>query len=264
MSQSRRFNEQEIAEIFKEAAAYQKSHQSIPPHNGGLSIEELEQIGTEAGIKPEFIIKAADNLDREISTPDPRTIFRLPISVARTVDLPEPLSEENWNQFVGELRDSFQATGDLKLDGLRKQWRNGNLHVLIEPFNLGHRLRLQTLNTNLRNMLVGGLVFFSLNLGFLLIGIISGKFGMNPDTYFLGFLSSLGLGAMGYAAIRLIKWGKKRALQMEYLAKRAVELCGKKRVTYDQTSDHQIQIDKEPPNNSSTNQNPNKQSKTRN
>lgn len=224
MGPERQYNEEEVAAIFKQAAADQESAQRQLPHGGGLHLAELEQIGKEAGITPEYIARAAATLDRIGPIPPPATSLGFPVSVARAVDLPGPLSDEAWDRLVADLRETFQATGEVRQDGSLRQWRNGNLHALIEPTDSGHRLHLRTLNGNARSMLLGGLVFFAINLAFMLIASFSG--GVNPGTLLVALLSAVGLCSIGVAAYQLPGWRAERAQQMEAIAARAVERAG--------------------------------------
>ena len=143
MSPERQYNEQEVAAIFEHAAAGQEAAQRQLPRGGGLSLVELEQIGKEAGITPEYIARAAAAIERTGPIPPPTTYFGFPVSVARTVDLPGPLSDQEWDRLVADLRETFQATGEVRSEGSLRQWRNGNLHALIEPTDSGHRLSLR-------------------------------------------------------------------------------------------------------------------------
>lgn len=224
MSPERQYNEQEVAAIFKQATANQESAQRRLPHVGGLNLAELEQIGKELGITPESIGRAAATLDRVGPIPPPTTSLGFPVSVARTVDLPGPLSDEAWDRLVADLRETFQATGEVRHEGSLRQWRNGNLHALIEPTDSGHRLHLRTLNGNARSALLGGLAFFAMNLAFMLTAAVAS--GMDPGTFLLALLSAIGLGSMGVAAYRLPRWREERARQMEAIAARAVERVG--------------------------------------
>jgi hypothetical protein len=140
------------------------------------------------------------------------------------VNLPGPLSDEAWDRLVADLRETFQATGEVRRDGSLRQWRNGNLHALIEPIDSGHRLHLRTLNGNARAALTGGLAFFAMNMVFMLVVAVSS--GMDPGTLLLAVLSAIGLGSMGVAAYQLPRWRAERARQMEAIAARAVELAG--------------------------------------
>ena len=117
MSPERQYNEDEVAAIFKQATADQKSAQPQLPPGGGLLLAELEEIGKEAGITPEYIARAAASLDRIGPIPSPAKAFGVPISVARTVELPGPLSDQAWHRLVADLRETFQATGEVRQEG---------------------------------------------------------------------------------------------------------------------------------------------------
>jgi hypothetical protein len=224
MSPERQYDEQEIVAIFRQAAAGQESARRQLPKGGGLTLAELERIGEEAGITPEYIARAAAALDRAVPTPPPTTHLGFPVSVARAVDLPGLLSDEAWERLVADLRETFQATGEVRRDGSLREWRNGNLHALVEPTDSGHRLRLRTLNGNARGALVGGLAVFVTNLAFMLVAAASA--GINAGTLLLALLSAMGLGSMAFAAYRLPRWRAERERQMEGVAARAVERAG--------------------------------------
>ena len=71
MSPERRYNEQEIAGIFKQAAEAQETAQRHLSHTEGLTLAELQEIGKEAGITPEFIARSAAAVDRTDHTEPP-------------------------------------------------------------------------------------------------------------------------------------------------------------------------------------------------
>ena len=226
MSPERRYNEQEIAGIFKQAAEAQETAQQRLPHTQGLTLAELQEIGKEAGITPEFIARSAAAVDRTGPAQPPTRFLGLPISVARTVDLPGPLSDENWDRLVVELRETFQARGKRQRDGSLREWKNGNLHAVVEPTESGHRLRLRTVKGNAKRRLLGGLAVFAFGLVFLLKPIgFSGDLA-SVRMMVLTLISVMGLGSMGLTAFRLPRWARERARQMEAIAARAVELVG--------------------------------------
>ncbi len=225
MSPERRYNEQEIAGIFKQAAEAQETAQRRLPHTEGLTLAELQEIGKEAGITPEFIARSAAAVDRTGPAPPPTRFLGLPISVARTVDLPGPLSDENWDRLVVELRETFQAHGKLRRDGSLREWKNGNLHAVVEPTEAGHRLRLYTVKGNAKISLLGGLAAFAYGLAFLLLLAFTDDL-VPVIMMVMTLISVIGLGGMGFTAFRLPRWARERARQMEALAARAVELAG--------------------------------------
>ncbi len=134
----RRYNEKEIAAIFRAATeGPQSPHPEVPPEEG-LTLAEPQAIGREVGISPAAVVRAAQALDIRQSAAS-RTFLGLPIGVARTVNLNRRLTDQEWEQLVVQLRDVFNARGTMRSDGSLRQWTNGNLQVLLEPTETGHR-----------------------------------------------------------------------------------------------------------------------------
>jgi len=106
----RRYNDKEIAAIFR--AATEGPHGPHPdvPAEEGLTVAELQAIGGEVGILPEAVARAAQALDiRQASAA--RTLLGLPIGVARTVNLNRRLTDHEWERLVVRLRGVFNARG---------------------------------------------------------------------------------------------------------------------------------------------------------
>ncbi len=88
-------------------------------------------------------------LDRA-GSPTGRRVLGLPLGVGRTVELGRKLTDEEWDHLVVDLRETFDARGQVRQDGSLRQWTNGNLQALLEPTPTGDRLRLRTMNGNAR------------------------------------------------------------------------------------------------------------------
>ncbi len=219
MSPERRYSESEIKEIFGRASAHQRETQQMSSSHG-LTLSELQQIGREVGISPRSVAEAAKSLERGIEAAEPKTYLGQPVTVARSVGLPRTLSDAEWEELVVDLRHTFSASGEVRNEGSLRQWRNGNLHGLIEPAESGSRLRLQSFHEMARNQLIGGLVFFVMNLAFLALSAAAGKFGMNGETFMLSMFAAAGLGVFGHGAYRLRSWITRRGNQMEGVAER--------------------------------------------
>jgi hypothetical protein len=153
----RRYNEEEVAAIFRLAAETREAAAKRVASPSGLTLAELKQIGGEVGIAPEDVEAAAASL-KLATRPATRRFFGLPISVGRTLDLQRNLSESEWEQLVVDLRETFDARGNVSSDGAFRQWTNGNLQVLLEPTASGHRLRLRTLKGSLAVVLTRPIV----------------------------------------------------------------------------------------------------------
>ena len=60
----RRYGDQEVREIFSLATTGGMRDGSLPAESGGLTLDELQRIGQEAGIEPARVAQAAERLDR--------------------------------------------------------------------------------------------------------------------------------------------------------------------------------------------------------
>ena len=211
----RRYTDDETSEILR-AAAESPVRSALPVHADGFTLAQLQEIGSEAGIAPEAVARAAKAMEVRAGGVS-RTLLGLPVGVERRVALGRKLTDEEWEHLVVELRDVFKARGRMKTEGNLRQWTNGNLYVLLEPTATGHRLRLGSLH--------GGAAA-SMRLGILavtggVITAIAGAMGADVGTAFLPLLVG---GAVMFAngALRVRSWARLRATQMEQLAAQLV------------------------------------------
>lgn len=221
MSAERRYSEQEIAAIFEKAAEEQKTAQQTL-HGEGLTLAELQQIGAEAGLLPEFVARAAAASEHKVTALPRRTYLGLPVGVARTVEWPGAFTDADWDRLVADLRGTFHAKGKVSREGGLRTWRNGNLQAIVEPTDTGHRLRLQTTKGDAQGVLGFGLVFFLMGL----VGVLSpwlGLGGMGSLAETGGILMLMGLAVSGVSAFQLPRWAEERSRQMDAVAARVLE-----------------------------------------
>lgn len=213
----RRYNEKEIAAIFRAAAEGPQSPQREVPPEEGLTLADLQAIGREVGISPAAVAQAAQALDvrREIA---PRTFLGLPIGVGRTVNLNRRLSDAEWERLVVQLRDVFNARGSTRSDGSLRQWTNGNLQVLLEPTETGHRLRFRTVHGAARASIGAGLAALGVTATLAAATAISGRLGDAMPG--IVFLLATGVAMIVNGALRLPAWARLRGRQMDALAAR--------------------------------------------
>jgi hypothetical protein len=211
----RRYNDKEMAAIFRAATEGTQSRQPDVPHEEGLTVADLQAIGREVGISPEAVARAAQAIDIRRASAS-RTFLGLPIGVARTVSLNRRLTEHEWERLVVQLREVFNARGTTRSDGSLRQWTNGNLQVLLEPTETGHRLRFRT---------VHGAARASIGAGFAALGVTAivatvGAFGGHLGDAMPGvaFLFAAGVGMIANGALRLPGWARLRGHQMDALA----------------------------------------------
>lgn len=215
----RRYSEEEVAAIFERAAEVQQTARRQLPPGEGMTLADLQEIGREVGIPPELVVQAARSME-QVGRPMSRNFLGLPISVGRTVELDRRLTEEEWEQLVVDLRETFDARGKVRYDGPFRQWTNGNLQALLEPTPTGHRLRLRTLHGNARGLMTSGLAAFGMAAAMLIVSALTGKL-VDPGSWSaIGFLSAVGLGLFGSGALRLPAWARLRRRQMEAVGAR--------------------------------------------
>ena len=230
MTTNRRFSESEIALILEHAGAAQEKAQDATSNalsvssGEGLTLDQLQEIGTEVGIAPEFVARAANAVARGDLVPtQQRTWLGLPVGVARTIDFGRTVSDEEWDRIVVRLRETFEARGRLQRDGSFRQWSNGNLQALLEPTPSGHRLRLMT-----RKGDVASRVWLSA-LGISATTVVWSALllrGGNLDVGALVATSAMGLaGVLSLLSMRfqLPRWARTRAAQMESIASSTID-----------------------------------------
>jgi hypothetical protein len=215
----RRYSEDEVAAIFERAAEAQHTARRQLPPGEGMTLADLQAIGREVGISPELVSQAARSLERA-GRPASRSFLGLPIGVGRTIELNRSLSDEEWEQLVVDLRETFDARGTVRVDGSFRQWTNGNLQALVEPTATGHRVRLQTVKGDARALMTGGLGMLGIAAATLFAVAVGGGLADAGSVAGIGFLSAVGLGMFGVGALRLPRWARLRRRQMEEVTTR--------------------------------------------
>lgn len=210
----RRFSDVEAGEIFGRAAELEQAPpRSVGPAEG-MTLAQLQEIGREAGLRPELVAAAARQVAMQPATGSAR-MLGLPIGVSRTIELGRHVSDAEWDDLVARLRQTFDAAGSLRYDGPFRQWANGNLRVMLEPTATGHRVRFRTVNGNARAMMSMGLASAGMA-G--VISLISAVMGRPELLTGAGVLGVAGVGMFLASALRLPSWARLRASQMDALA----------------------------------------------
>jgi hypothetical protein len=211
----RRFSEEEVAEILKNAAEAEHSNRNLPSAKG-LTLRELTDIGREVGISARAVQNAAQRMDTpEIAS---RKFFGFPIGVSRTIELERKLTDDEWDQLVANLRQTFDARGVVRQEGSLKSWSNGNLQALLEPTPTGQRLRLRTLKGDARGYIGGGIGMFALGSTVFTTAAISGALDDRGFIAAVGLLIAGGIGMFSAGALGLPRWARLRRAQMDAIA----------------------------------------------
>jgi len=219
----RRFNEAEVAAIFELAAEAQHTSQRQLPSGEGMTLTQLQEIGREVGISPEQLVQAAKVIELG-GRPTSRQFLGFPIGVGLTIDLNRNLTDEEWEQFVVDLRETFDARGSLKREGSFRQWANGNLQALLEPTPTGHRIRLRTFKGDARTLMIGGIGL----IGFATVAAVAylARGGAGDEGMLVSLaMATMGAGMFGIGGLRLPGWARLRGRQMKEVAARVAVIA---------------------------------------
>jgi len=216
----RRYSEQEVSAIF-ELAAEPRALAGRGADETGLTLAQLQQVGREAGLDPRRVAEAATLVELRRSARR-GTFLGLPTSVGRIVTLPREPTDREWEQLVASLRETFDARGHDRSDGVVRHWANGNLHAFVEPDPAGIRLRLRTRKSDAPGYTTIGVIMLLTSL-IILVEAATAGIAMGGIAVALTLLVG-GLGMLGVTAARLPRWAREREEQMERVAVRAVGL----------------------------------------
>ena len=213
----RRYSDEEVAAIFRDAAEGQGTGALQRTDGDGLTLSEIQSIGREVGLAPDLVTRAALSLDLKPQAMS-ETFLALPIGVERIVALNRTLTDAEWENLVGELRSTFRAKGRLSTSGAFREWTNGNLQALLEPTATGHRLRLRTTKGNARPMLGVSAAMLGMSLVTWGSAVLAGQLG--PALPGVAMLAMMGIGLFTATALQLPSWARLRGRQMDDIAAR--------------------------------------------
>lgn len=227
MTDERQYGEDEVAAIFELATRTDEQGTWQGPDGEdsarGMTLAEIQQIGAEVGIAPERIADSARALTHWSSSPEVRRkLLGLPVSVGGAVDLPRPLTDEEWDRLVSEIRAHFNAHGKLEHSGTLRLWRNGNLRVELTPTEHGQRIRMQTHRQQSQVFVRMGGTLAGIGAALGVASIFTGA--LDPDLWVLG---AVGGGFIAAGLLPLRAWARRRREQMADIAASAVRMASR-------------------------------------
>lgn len=213
----RRYPDAEVRKIIelatRQALARPRRHPAA-----GLTLHQIQSIGSEVGVDSTSIARAAATLDAGLAQPLRRSLG-MPIEVGRVVPLPRAPTDAEWDELVAELRSTFGARGRVSVQGGLREWRNGNLHASVEPAAGGYRLRLGSLKGDAHGLnalgATGLLAGAAVCVSMILSGEIAGAIAV-PAIF-----GTAGISAFLTNMIRLPLWADRRSEQMDRVLDRA-------------------------------------------
>jgi hypothetical protein len=213
----RRFSDAEVAQIFERATSGHALQATRAAE--GMTLDELQSIGKEVGIPAEQIARAAMSLSTGDAKPTQR-FLGMTTGVGHTVQLARKLTGDEWERFIVDVRETFNARGTMSSQGSLKQWSNGNLQVLLEPTEAGHRVRFKTVKGNAPGLVGGGLVITVAAVIGEMTAVLTGVANDVGLLASFGVLGAVGIAAVATTALRLPLWASARRAQMEELGAR--------------------------------------------
>lgn len=222
----RRYNEAEVAAIFERATEGPQASSPGFASDEGMTLAQIQEIGAEIGIPANSIARAASAVElTPASAPAPRKVFGLTTQVSRTMQLDRALTNTEWEHLVVELREIFNAQGNMSTEGSLRAWTNGNLQVMLEPTSAGQRIRLRTVKADAGALLVVGAIISSI--ATLLLGAAwsAEKLGDKGMFAALGFMGVAGVGMLVSTGFRVSRWARTRQQQFDSIAARVALLA---------------------------------------
>lgn len=211
----RRFSDAEVAQIFERATSSGHAVQAARAAEG-MTLDELQSIGRKVGIPAEQITRAALSLSPSEAKPTER-FLGMTTGVGHVVHLARKLTDEEWERFIVEVRETFNARGTMTSQGSLKQWSNGNLQVLLEPTEAGHRVRFKTVKGTAPGVVGVGLLMSAAATIGEATAVLTGVAHDLGLVASFGVLGAIGIGAVATTALRLPRWATTRKSQMEEL-----------------------------------------------
>ena len=165
----RKFSDEEVALIIKRAAELQQTEQVEQEPASTMSLAEVEQIASEAGIDPRLIRRAAQGLERPQEVNRPSAFAGAPTRLVfeRVVD--GEIQVEDFELLVAEIRRAMGENGIPSVIGKSLAWtsdsrggrrRNVGRHVDISVVSRGGitTIRAEEELRNLAGGLFGGIM----------------------------------------------------------------------------------------------------------
>lgn len=218
----RRYGDDEAREIFRLATEGEVDPRAVSADADGLTLEELQRIGAEAGIAPERVTRAAISLQTLGQSGTVRRSFGLPFGLSRVVELPRAPTDREWELLVSECRTTFEARGEITVNGGIREWSNGNLHVAVEPTAHGHQLRLSTKKDEVQVLNLLSAIFAVMAI---VMGIAVAASGKVEKTFpVVMMFGGFAMASYVINLFRVPRWARTRERQMAALAERAVQM----------------------------------------
>jgi len=219
----RRYSDDEVREIFDRASRHD-AQEGVGgrPSATGLTLREIQDIGTEAGLSPDAIARAATGLSGPTSPGQVQRIPYLgfPLGLSQSVPLGRRVSESEWGWLLMRLRETFRARGRTEESGPIREWWNGNLRISLEPTEEGDVLHMTTRKGGVQEGTVVGVGLLAFSAVMTVLVALKGQLITDPEKLAIAAMFALGgVGTLLANTLRLPPWFRTRRAQFEALAR---------------------------------------------
>ena len=114
------YDENEVGAILKKAA--ENSHRDRPGSTVGLSIDELQQLASDAGIDPDEVVKAVAELEKQSDKKKDESFWGGPFSFSREIEIDGEITTTEWEAMLVAIRDFFQGPGRVSTRAKVFEW----------------------------------------------------------------------------------------------------------------------------------------------
>ncbi len=217
----RRYADDQVREIFSLATTGDAPDRLLPEDSGGLTLGEIQRIGTEAGIEPALVAQAAAKLDaRGTQSPVQRSLG-LPIGMSRVVPLSRAPTDQEWGQLVTQFRTTFGMPGQATTSGGLHEWTQGDVHIAIEPTEAGWQLRLTARNE--LGVVLNGLGIVTGGMSLLMSAVVASAGKPEKVLAVFAMFGGISLAAFATNLIRAPRWARSRQQQIATIAEHVLK-----------------------------------------
>ena len=216
---SRTYSQDEVREIIRRATEATAERERRESEDSGLSMDDLADLATSAGIDPDVMLQAARSLDREVHEPFEKRMLGVKISAAHAIRVEGPFSEEDWLALVADCRSTFEAKGTVQSTAGLREWSNGNLHVLVEPAGSTTIIRMRTHHGAAQRMAGAGAAMSIAAIAMMISAFSDGRPLGDVFSNMIWIVAAL-FAAGGLMVTRIRNWSRTRSAQMEAIGQR--------------------------------------------
>ena len=219
---TRRYGDDEVHQILSVATSGDSQDGPRHTESGGLTLEQLKQIGLEAGIEPARIVRAAATLDMRERPVSIQRSLGLPISLSREVALPRAPTDREWEQLIAYCRTTFGVQGQATSSGGLREWSEGSLHISVEPTVNGEQLRLSSRKED--GVALNGVGGVMGGMSLLMGAVVTAGGKPEKALAVVIMFGAVSLAAFGANLVRLPRWASARERQLQAVAEHTLQL----------------------------------------